>query len=135
MQIQKSRTTSGAYSSKFAEHIGVSNNQLLFGVLECIFFSFSRYGGWLAGASGGGILQVTLWTGPLFWLPRKGQKCNPSQAKRSDLQKGGEIEAPRCTRGLKMMAKGSLGQKVLIWGPQNVRKTITKGARRTARSD
>ena len=52
-----------------------------------------------------------------------------------DLQKGGEIEAPRCTRGLKTMAKGSLGQKVLIWGPQNVGKTITKGARRTARSD
>ena len=53
----------------------------------------------------------------------------------SYLQKGGEIEAPRCTRGLKMMAKGSLGQKVLIWGPQNVGKTITKGARRPARSD
>ena len=31
-----------------------------------------------------------------------------------DLQKAGEIDPLRCTRGLKTMAKGSLGQKVLI---------------------
>ena len=52
----------------FAEHIGVSDNQLPLGVLESIFFSlFRALGGLLAGASGGGILQVTSRISPLFF--------------------------------------------------------------------
>ena len=44
---------------QFAEHIGVSDNQLLFGVLESLFLlSFSRYGGAAGGASGPRILRV-----------------------------------------------------------------------------
>ena len=40
---------------------------------------------------------------------------------------GDQIAPSGVTRGLKTVAKGSLGQKVLIWGPQNEGKTITRG--------
>ena len=56
------------YDPKFAEHIGVSDNQLPLGVLESIFFSlFRALGGLLAGASGGGILPPTCGTRPSFF--------------------------------------------------------------------
>ena len=94
--------------------------------------------GLLAGGSGGGILQATLNTSPLFvGFLKMVKNATPltRNAHFGQQKGGGEIEAPRCTRGLKTMAKESLGQKVIIWGPENVGKAITKGARRTARSD
>ena len=40
---------------------------------------------------------------------------------------GYQIAPSGVTRGLKTVAKGSLGQKVFIWGPQNAGKTMTRG--------
>ncbi len=59
---------------KFAEHTGVSDNQLLFGVLEsALFLSFSRYGGAARGALGPGILIVKALAATSFWIQRKCQ--------------------------------------------------------------
>ena len=75
------------HNLEFAEHIGVSDNQLPFGVLESVFFSlFRAMAGLLAGASGGGILKASVRKGPLFWgFLKMVNKCNPSHAKRSFL--------------------------------------------------
>ena len=40
---------------------------------------------------------------------------------------GDQIAPSGVTKGIKTVAKGSLGQKMLIWGPQNAGKTITRG--------
>ena len=67
LQLLAAFEISSQASKQFAEHIGVSDNQLLLGVLESVFFFlFRAMAGLLAGDSGGGILQVTSPTGPLF---------------------------------------------------------------------
>ena len=52
-----------------------------------------------------------------------------------DLQEGGEIDPPEVYKEAQNDGKGVTWAKSAHLGPQNVGKTITKGARRTARSD
>ena len=57
-----------AVETKFAKHIGVSDNQPSLGVLESVFFFLFRpMASPLAGRFGGGILQVLKGTSPLFF--------------------------------------------------------------------